>query len=117
MDYPFLDKNNGLTDVMGSATSKCPDKGRRHNSPVKAAEGRLSWWVMSLTVTNLQQPSCDDSPLSGIRHRQVGDHSCGILMSNPIRRWNRVTLKGFLELGQVMKIQFSIWRAAKLACP
>ena len=66
MDYPFLDKNNGLTDVMGSATSKCPDKGRRHNSPVKAAEGRLSWWVMSLS------PSFS-SPAVMIHHFQVSD--------------------------------------------
>ena len=27
------------------------------------AEGCWSWWVMSPTVADLQQPSCDDSPL------------------------------------------------------
>ena len=31
----------------------------------KAAGGCCSWCLMSPTVTNLQQPSCDDSPLWG----------------------------------------------------
>ena len=28
--------------------------------------GCLSWWVIALTVTNLQQPSCDDSAFSDL---------------------------------------------------
>ena len=30
---------------------------------VKAAEVSCSWWRMTLTITNHQQPSCDDSLL------------------------------------------------------
>ena len=37
----------------------------RQNYLVKAAEVGRSWWVMSSTVTDFEQPRYNDSPLYG----------------------------------------------------